>query len=460
MPVKKNWLELLQNQCLEDKAEILTVNNLNITECKKINREMRCKFICNCGEEGEKTIRRIQETGTCCKKCTDKKKVCKRKETNIKKYGVANGHCQEVLKKIKQTSLNKYGVEHYNQLKEIREKMASRINTVDWLSLLKIKSIEDEATDITINSKKINEYKKINNREMLCKFICKCGIHCSKNTRMVIEVSGFKCKKCTELEKQEKTKKECLKKYGVDHPHKFKEVRDKSRSTMLKKIGVEYPGQSKKIRDKKEVTNLKKYGVKHAFLNDKIKKNIQNTIKLKYGVENVSQSEIIKERKCQTSIRNYGVEHPMHNKDFFEKQQKKLHKYKEYTFTTGEIDICQGYEHWSLRELEEECGYTYEDYQNWNGLEFWYEYKKKKHRYYPDIPFLRENLIIEVKSDYTFYKQLARNLMKAKCVITNEKGFEFWIYDNKCNKTVLGNEFISNKHKVNKEIIDQYSLNK
>ena len=85
--------------------------------------------------------------------------------------------------------------------------------------------------------------------------------------------------------------------------------------------------------------------------------------------------------------------------------QKLSFKRKEYTFTTGEIEICQGYEHWSLRELEEEYEYTYTDYQNWNGLEFWYEYLNKKHRYYPDIPFLRENLIIEVKSEYTFYKE-------------------------------------------------------
>ena len=90
MPVKKNWLELLQNQCLEDKAEILTVNNLNITECKKINREMRCKFICNCGEEGEKTIRGIVEkkTGLFCHNCSTKNRIKKQMVTTFKKYGV------------------------------------------------------------------------------------------------------------------------------------------------------------------------------------------------------------------------------------------------------------------------------------------------------------------------------------------------------------------------------------
>ena len=31
---------------------------------------------------------------------------------------------------------------------------------------------------------------------------------------------------------------------------------------------------------------------------------------------------------------------------------------------------------------------------------------KKNHKYYPDIPFIKENKIIEVKSDYTFNKSL------------------------------------------------------
>jgi hypothetical protein len=142
----------------------------------------------------------------------------------------------------------------------------------------------------------------------------------------------------------------------------------------------------------------------------------------------------------------------MQNKDFFDRHQKLSFKRKNYTFITGETDTCQGYEHWSLRELEEHYGYSFNDYQNWNGLEFWYEYLSKKHRYYPDIPFLRENLIIEVKSDYTFYKEIKRNLLKAKSVIEKGINFEFWIYHNNGNKNILSNKLISSKLKINDEI--------
>jgi hypothetical protein len=61
MPVKVNWLQLLREKCLEDRAEIITVNEKNICEFDKINREMRCQFLCHCGEKGDKTIRCIVE---------------------------------------------------------------------------------------------------------------------------------------------------------------------------------------------------------------------------------------------------------------------------------------------------------------------------------------------------------------------------------------------------------------
>jgi len=37
--------------------------------------------------------------------------------------------------------------------------------------------------------------------------------------------------------------------------------------------------------------------------------------------------------------------------------------------------------------------------------EIWYEFEDKRRRYYPDIYIKSQNKIIEVKSDYTFYKE-------------------------------------------------------
>ena len=43
---------------------------------------------------------------------------------------------------------------------------------------------------------------------------------------------------------------------------------------------------------------------------------------------------------------------------------------------------------------------------NWTDIEFWYDTGDKRHLCHKggDIPFLRENKIIEVKSDYTFMR--------------------------------------------------------
>ncbi len=113
------------------------------------------------------------------------------------------------------------------------------------------------------------------------------------------------------------------------------------------------------------------------------------------------------------------------------------------------------YEPVALKELEDFHNYTYEDYKNWNNLDFWYEINNKKHKYYPDIPFIRINKIIEVKSDYTFYKELCKNLKKAECVIKQRFDLEFWIYDSKFNKLIFNNKTIELKQELHKELIQK-----
>ena len=75
MPARKNWKELLSTKSTEDKASNLTINNINLGECEKISSRMRCEFMCNCGEKGNKDITQIiiKNTGLFCTKCTEKK---------------------------------------------------------------------------------------------------------------------------------------------------------------------------------------------------------------------------------------------------------------------------------------------------------------------------------------------------------------------------------------------------
>ena len=59
-----------------------------------------------------------------------------------------------------------------------------------------------------------------------------------------------------------------------------------------------------------------------------------------------------------------------------------------------------------------------------------YSFGDKIHRYYPDIYIPSQNKIIEVKSPYTYHKQLEQNICKKEQVIKDGYIFEFWI----CNK--------------------------
>ena len=63
-------------------------------------------------------------------------------------------------------------------------------------------------------------------------------------------------------------------------------------------------------------------------------------------------------------------------------------------------------------------------------------YDDKLCKYYPDILIPHKNLLIEVKSTWTYEVKLKKNLeKKAACQKLNYK-FEFWIYDRSGNKTV------------------------
>ncbi len=56
--------------------------------------------------------------------------------------------------------------------------------------------------------------------------------------------------------------------------------------------------------------------------------------------------------------------------------------------------------------------------------------------YFPDIYIPESNVIIEVKSDYTYEKELDKNIAKSQASVECGYNFQFWIYDEKKNKTV------------------------
>lgn len=289
-----------------------------------------------------------------------------------------------------------------------------------------------------------------------------CSCHSCNNLVMIVSDYADFSKGCSVLHAR---KISVLKKYGVDSVFKTDEFIEKSNNSKLKKFGTIHISQNEQIKKQKKETMLKKYGVSHALQSKEFLKKSQDTCLKNNGVKYPTQSQIVREKIEKSNIKNFGTKHPLQNNEIKEKamkthfanndgigfQTKKAiktikEKYgvenvmqnskiaeknlksqfskKEFIWTTGEISITQGYENIILSELEKN-GYSFNDViTDYTQMpEFWYYFKGNKKRYLPDIFIPSENLIIEVKSTYTYEADLEKNLAKEQAVL--QAGFDF-----------------------------------
>jgi len=186
-------IKSLHNTIERDKAILLD-------DYKEITQNTIVYFICNCGKDSEKNcLQLITVSGAFCKDCTRITWTRKKKETNMKKYGVeCTVHNPEIKAKMIKSNLEKYGVENVFQSEEIKDKI------------------------------------KKNNLE-------KYGVEHYTQTE----------------ECRDKMKKTNLEKYGVENYGQTKECRDKMKQTSLIRYGVEHSGQSQEIQEKIQNQSLK-----------------------------------------------------------------------------------------------------------------------------------------------------------------------------------------------------------
>jgi hypothetical protein len=202
--------------------------------------------------------------------------------------------------------------------------------------------------------------------------------------------------------------------------------KDKCKQTCLDKYGVEHISMSNLIKDKNKQTCLDKYGVEYFFQSDNFKLKCKKSCLDKYGVEHISMSNLIKDKSKQTCLDKYGVEHFVMSKTFTQNS----FKYKPYEFKNGKTVNIQGYEPFALKILEN----IYNPDNILTGLEIKpikYKYKNSKKTYYPDIYLPSKNLMIEVKSNYTYTCEIVKNICKKLSCIKQGFNFEFWIFDSK-----------------------------
>ena len=134
-----------------------------------------------------------------CSRKNDISKI-KRKETNIKKYGVSNPRQnKEVIEKTKKTSIERYGVPYPAQSSEIKSKISSSLKTT----------------------------------------------YLDKHSEII-----------------ERKNKTFIEKYGT-HPNNTHLIKEKKISSTIKKYGVEYTTQLESTKLKSKLTSINRYGVEH-----------------------------------------------------------------------------------------------------------------------------------------------------------------------------------------------------
>ena len=298
------------------------------------------------------------------------------------------------------------------------------------------------------------------NRETIINGKCKtinCHNRFSKNFRMLLRSKNF-CHDCSVINGKIKSTETNITKYGVENVLQNEEIKNKMKKTNLNKYGVENPFQNEEIKNKIKQTNLKKYGFECALQNQEIKDKVKQTYLKKYGCEYSFQSEVVKEKIKETNLKKYGVENVSNNKEIRNKaEETMLKKYgfryasqnpcisekqfsnsnKIYTFSSGETINIQGYENFALDILIKK----YNDNEILNRRidmpKIFYEFNKKNRVYFPDLYIPKDNLIIEVKSDYTYKNNLIKNILKAHAVRKLKYNYEVWIFDIKKRLTII-----------------------
>lgn len=305
--------------------------------------------------------------------------------------------------------------------------------------------------------------------------ICK---QCRENPVRILSngtMSEFCSRKCSgkfnAINSREKSRLTCLEKYGVDNPSKSQTIKSKKIETCQKNFGVDYPGQSLIVNETCRKTCMIRYGTNNPMQNIEVRNNKDRKFLEKYGVDNPSKlqgvkdaisvantenyklnKDVILHKRNITNLEKYGVEWnsqrpehrilcnitsnerygtdwPMQNDDIHSRSTHNSKLLKKYTFPSGRVEKVQGYEPWALDLLIK--NYHEDDIVlgRKNIPRIKYLINGVKSIYKPDIYIPKDNLLIEVKSVYTYNIDLDKNLIKKSACILSGFNFKFMIFD-------------------------------
>lgn len=204
-------------------------------------------------------------------------------------------------------------------------------------------------------------------------------------------------------ESAEKRRRTLKEKYGVINPSQIPGIMQKKKATWLKNWGVDNPSKSPDIIDK----------IKQAWPTIGVKRTETNI--QKYGVSSYSNTEEFLTRRKSTWLKKYGVDNPAKHDSVKDKIQiGQRYKSTNKSILLNGVNVnLQGYEPTVIADLIK-SGIAEKDIVVARNLvpKITYTFRGKVRRYYPDIYIPRYNMLIEVKSLYTWQKYKDTNLAK------------------------------------------------
>lgn len=187
------------------------------------------------------------------------------------------------------------------------------------------------------------------------------------------------CHNSNEIVK-EKSKRTCLKKYGVENYAQCQESKDRYIQKCRTKYGVDNYFQTEECKVKNSNTCLKKYGVDNYTKTDEYRKRHKETCLKKYGVDNYSKTDECKEKVRQTNIKRFGTEY------YTQTEESRIREYntrkRNKTFNTSKI--------------EQEFKKYLED----NDINFKYQYKSEPYPFNCDFYFPDYDLYFEIQGHW------------------------------------------------------------
>lgn len=285
------------------------------------------------------------------------------------------------------------------------------------------------------------------NQQPLCKT---CNINVPKFNNNKWDYLDYCSIKCQGNSKQVRQNYEnaIMKKYGKKNILQVTEIKEKIKKTMLNRYGVDHNSKGS-FKEKRVLSCIKKYNKNYYLQTEDAKQKNKKYCFEKYGVTHYSKTNEFKNKYKKTCIEKFGVEHPMHDPYIIEEVLKKLHKFKDYLLPSGKIIHVMGYENVALDFLlkkynENDILTEKHKIREITGPIEYDSITKRKRIYFPDFFNIKENMIIEVKSTWTFDKcgklnELNNeNIMKKDACLKLGYKFKFMImsHDN------LLNEFI------------------